>query len=138
MKTEAILNLLDKVAEANPVVSSARLAAAIVYKNDIISLGINQRKTHPFQRRFAKHEMAIFLHAEIDAIKNALKHITIEELSKSKLYISRVKYDDSERNPTPDKLRRGLARPCAGCARAIATFNIQHVCFTTEEGYEIL
>jgi deoxycytidylate deaminase len=34
---------------------------------------------------------------------------------------------------------QGLAKPCAGCSRAIATFNIKHVCYTIEEkGYDYL
>ena len=134
MKDEAILKILDKVAESIDPVSNARLAAAVVYRNDIIAIGTNRKKTHPFQRRFAKHDMAIYLHAEIDAIKNALRHISLTELAKSKLYISRMRYADSEPKPTPDKLMHGLAKPCEGCMRAIATFDIKHVCFTSDDG----
>ena len=134
MKDEAIIKILDKVAESIDPVSGARLAAAVVYRNDIIAIGTNRKKTHPFQRRFAKHEMAVYLHAEIDAIKNALRHLSLTELSKSKLYISRMRYADSEPKPTRDKLMRGLAKPCEGCMRAIATFDIKHVCFTSDNG----
>ena len=135
MKTDTIMAMLDKVAEALEPVSNARLAAAVVYKNDIIAIGVNQNKTHPFQRRFAKHEGAIYLHAEVDAIKNAMKHISLPDLAKSKLYISRIKYETGSLT----KLQRGLAKPCSGCSRAIATFNIKHVCFTTDNNqYEWL
>lgn len=134
MKQEAIIKILDKVAESVDPVSNARLAAAVVYRNDIVAIGTNKNKTHPFQRRFAKHDMAIYLHAEIDAIKNALRHLSLSELAKSKLYISRMRYADSEPNPTPDKLVHGLAKPCEGCMRAIATFDIKHVCFTSDHG----
>jgi tRNA(Arg) A34 adenosine deaminase TadA len=131
MKDKAIIKILDKVAESIDPVSNARLAAAVVYRNDIIAIGTNRKKTHPFQRRFAKHDMAIYLHAEIDAIKNSMRYLSLAELAKSKLYISRVRYEDSEPKPTPDKLVHGLAKPCEGCMRAIATFDIRHVCFTT-------
>lgn len=138
MKTETIMKLLDKVAETVEPVSQARLAAAIVYKNDVVSFGTNKAKTHPFQKRFAKHEMAIYLHAEIDAIKNSLRHISIEELSKSKLYVARIRYDSNQKNLVRENLKTGLARPCSGCMRAIANFNIKHVCFSTDKGYDWL
>lgn len=78
------------------------------------------------------------MHAEIDAIKNALKHINISELSKSKLFVTRLRYEASETVIKVANLRRGLAKPCEGCMKAIATFNIKHVCFSTNEGYDFL
>jgi tRNA(Arg) A34 adenosine deaminase TadA len=138
MRDEAVLKILDKVAESIEPVANARIASAIVYRNDIVAIGTNKKKSHPFQRRFAKHDLAIYLHAEIDAIKNAMRHLSLGELAKSKMYISRIRYADSEPNPTPDKLIRGLARPCEGCMRAIATFDIKHVCFTSDKGPEWL
>ena len=138
MKDESILKMLDKVAETVEPVAGGRLAACVVYKNDIVSMGINQKKSHPFQKRFGKHELAVFLHAETDAIKNALRHISVDDLAKSKLYVSRVRFESAELNPIKERLRRGLARPCVGCMRAIANFNIRHVCFSTDEGHEYL
>jgi deoxycytidylate deaminase len=52
----------------------ARLAAALVYRNEIIAMGTNKNKTHPFQKKYASNADAIFLHAEIDAICNALRN----------------------------------------------------------------
>jgi tRNA(Arg) A34 adenosine deaminase TadA len=134
MRETAIFKILDRVAESVDPVSNARMAAAIIYRNDIVAIGTNKRKSHPFQRRFAKHDMAIYLHAEIDAIKNSMRHLSLSELARSRLYVTRLRYADSERDPTPDKLVRGLARPCEGCMRAIATFDIGHVCYSTDDG----
>lgn len=130
------MQFLGKIAEdsADPSLT-ARLAAAIVYKGDIISIGVNKMKSHPFQLKYAKMPKSIFLHAETDAIKNALKRVDQDILSRSTLYISRVKYYDS----TKQSVMYGLAKPCAGCQRAIATFNIKNVCYSlNEEGYEFL
>ena len=138
MREKSIFKILDRVAESVEPVSNARMAAAVVYRNDIVAIGTNKRKSHPFQRRFAKHDMAIYLHAEIDAIKNSLRHLSLSELSRSRLYVTRMRYADSERDPTPDKLVHGLARPCEGCMRAIATFDISHVCFSTDDQPEWL
>ncbi|NDB61641.1 hypothetical protein EB001_24855, partial [bacterium] len=67
---EGILHTLAKIAEANDD-SNIRFAAAVVYRNKIVSVGYNRRKSHPFQAKFAKNPEAIFLHAEVHAIKNA-------------------------------------------------------------------
>lgn len=133
------LGFLEKIAEAIPAaahnrrgrVLRTRIAACIVYKNEIVSVGINQLKSHPFQAKFSRHADAIFLHAETDAIKNALKHISVSDLSKSSLYICRVKYDEQ----TTKKIQmRGMCKPCEGCQRAIATFNIKKVVYTCDDG----
>lgn len=128
------LRYLEKVAEAVPASAHnrqllrARLASCVVYKNEIVSIGVNQLKSHPFQARFAKNEDSIFLHAETHAIKNALKIITVEQLSKSHLYVCRVKYCDTGKK----KFIWGLSKPCAGCMRAIATFDIKKVVYTCD------
>lgn len=106
------------------------LAAAIVIKNNIIAVGRNQMKTHPFQVKYAKHPEAIFLHAEIHCISNSLNHIHKDDLKKATLYIYRVK--------RPNKLRSndwidGLAKPCKGCASAIAEFGFERVIYSTDE-----
>lgn len=126
------INILSKIAIAVEPVAQARLAAAIVYRNEIISFGVNQRKTHPFQAKFSKNEDSIYLHAETDAIKNALKHISIDELSNSTLYICRVKIVEQ-------KFVFGLSKPCCGCMRAISNFGIKNVYYSLDnKGYEML
>ena len=130
------LTHLEKIAEAVPAASHnksqlrARLAACVVFKNEIVSVGVNQLKSHPFQARFGKNEDSIFLHAETDAIKNALKCISVDDLAKSTLYVCRVKYCDTKKR----EFTWGLSKPCAGCSRAISTFNIKKVCYTCDDG----
>lgn len=139
MSTDRFLNYLEKIAEAIPAaahnrrgrVLRTRIAACIVYKNEIVSVGINQLKSHPFQAKFSRHEDSIFLHAETDAIKNALKHIDVDQLSKSTLYVCRVKYDEHKSKKVQ---MRGMCKPCEGCQRAIATFNINKVVYTCDDG----
>ena len=123
-------DILQKIAEAVDPVSRARLAACLVYKNQIISIGTNKNKTHPIARRFSKHEEAIYLHAEVDSIKNALKNISVEELSACSMYVLRVKRPERK----PREWIRGSAKPCIGCMKAIAQFDIKNVYYTTEGG----
>ena len=107
-----------------------RHAACIVYKNEFISFGVNSNKTHPFQSRFSKHPNSIYLHAEIDAIKNARLY---KNLSKCNLYVCRIKWDDKE-----EHIVFGNSKPCLGCVKAILQFNIKQVIYTDESSSKIL
>jgi hypothetical protein len=129
VKHQKYLGILFKLAQDVAPIASARIAAAVVYRNEIISFGTNQMKSHPFQNRFSKNSKSIFLHAETDAIKNALKHLDKDDLSKCTLYICRAKYDMENRN-----FIFGLSRPCVGCMRAIATFDIRKCVFSCDDG----
>ncbi len=112
-------------------INRARLAACLVYKNDIISVGVNMLKSHPFQARFGRNDDSIYLHAETNCIKNALKVTDLNTIEKSKMYIHRVKYNGSHNKR---KFVSGMAKPCEGCARAISTFNIKSVMFSCDDG----
>ena len=59
-----IMEFLKRQAIDNDYAGNAKIASAIVFKNQIISIGRNQRRSHPFQRKYAKHSLAIYLHSE--------------------------------------------------------------------------
>jgi len=126
-RDDRIINNLFRLAQDIDPVKSSRLAACIVYKNTVMGYGFSQMKSHPFQAGFAKNEHAIFLHAETDAIKNTLKRVSQDDVARSTLYIARAKIHVETK-----KWMYGLAKPCPGCARAIATFDIQNVVYTLE------
>ncbi|MEK9894879.1 MAG: deaminase [Burkholderiaceae bacterium] len=116
--------MLTKLAIEND--SRFKLAAGVVYKNSLIATGTNSYKTHPMMLEWRKNEHAVFIHAEIDAIKNALKLVSVEDLKKCSMYIVRVKRPSQY----SDDWIHGLAKPCAGCARALAAFNFKEVKYT--------
>ena len=125
-----VLTLLSKMAEAVPPIRSARIAAAIVIKNDIVSFGINQMKTHPFQAKYARNDQAVYIHAENAAIMRALKKVDKEELRNATLYVARVK--------KPNNMW-GMACPCEGCQKAIDKFGIKKVVYTeNNQEYSVL
>jgi tRNA(Arg) A34 adenosine deaminase TadA len=125
-KDQNFVSILKKISQDIECVGNQTLAACVVKRNKIISFGHNKKKTHPLQNKFNKHPQAIYLHAEIDAIKNALKRLSVEDLIGSTLYIVRTKKDGSE----------GLAKPCYGCMQAIESFGIAKIVYTTNlEGY---
>jgi deoxycytidylate deaminase len=124
-----ILEMLVKVAMASNEEMPTRLAAAIVMRNKVISIGVNRMKSHPFQKKYGKNEDAIYWHAEIDAIKSALREISVDDLSKCDLYIARVK----KPKPKSNDWIWGLSKPCEGCQRAILAFGLRRTIYTTDE-----
>ena len=123
------INIGVKIAETVEPVASAKIAALLVHKNEVIGVGYCNDKSHPFQKRFGKNSDSIFFHAEIHAIHHALNHYSEEELQnmKTTLYVCRVKYP-----PERGEYRLGLSRPCKGCTRAIEHFKINRVVYTID------
>lgn len=108
-----------------------KLAASLVYQNEIISVGYNSLKTHPMQKRFSKNIEAIFKHAEVDCIINALRHVDPSDLERATLYVYRVKKLTKDHNYWSD----GYAEPCCGCKQAINHFKLRKVVYSTDEDY---
>lgn len=134
-RDQSILNFLIRQAISVDPVNSSKIAAAIVIKNQIISTGSCKFKTHPFQTKFGKNKDSIYLHAEIEAIKNALNCMHPDDLKYATLYVQRVKRPGQHHN---DVWINGMAKPCCGCMRCISTFGIKKVIYSTETGYEII
>ncbi len=102
-----------------------RHAAAIYVGNKLVSVGTNRYRSHPFQAKFGTNSEAIYIHAEIDAIKNALKYVSLVDLERATLYVVRSK-----------NMKFRNSKPCEGCAKAIATFNIPFVYWSGDEDAE--
>lgn len=103
-------------------------SALISYKNEIISVACNRIKSHPFQKKYGRADGAIFLHAEVSAIKQAIRRLTLKELSKSAMYVVRVNINNQ------NKPYLMYSKPCDGCMRAIAEFDILNVFYSNDEG----
>jgi len=132
---EKILNTVFQVAKANPVEDWPRLAAAVVRRNKIVSIGLNDKKTDPFQAKFGKNEDSIYRHAEIAAIKTAWQESYPKVLTGCILYVARAKFI----RPNSSIMVYGLAKPCCGCMGAIMAMksnnkiHIDSIVFTTDE-----
>lgn len=124
------IDVVTRLAETIDEVSGgARVAALIARGHRVIAFGKNAKKTHPFNLRFRKNADAVEIHAEVAAIQAALTRISSRELRKCTLYIVRVKRPSAQ----SDEWVTGLAKPCEGCSRAIATFNIKNVVYSTDD-----
>ena len=107
-------------AMSNDNMKRARMAAVIAHRRKILAVGINRYQSHPMQAKFNPNEHAIYLHAEIDAIRAFVKTYGSESLKNCDMYVARV-------------LKSGetaLAKPCDGCKMAIATFELNDVHWT--------
>jgi tRNA(Arg) A34 adenosine deaminase TadA len=117
---DRIMHLLARQAQDNAPNGTSKHAAAVVFKNEIISIGWNEFKSHPFQVQFRKEPEKSYLHAEVSAIRKSLNHITPDQLKKSTLYVARVMKNNEW----------GISCPCDGCKMAIAAFDIKKVIYT--------
>lgn len=122
MMKKKVLRKLKKALEEHEPVFRVRIVAAIVHKGKIVAVGKNQTKTHPVAALYGKHEEAIYLHAEVDAINKAKKRLG--SLSKTELYVMRMKQDGTI----------GLSLPCEGCSRCIVAHNIPKVTYSNDNG----
>ena len=127
-----IIKQLRLIAEDLSPVANARIAAAIVYKGKIISIGVNQDKSHPFAAEYSKNPKAIYLHAETDCILKAKKKLSEKDLVKATIFVVRIKSSDLGDNLF------GLAKPCSGCSRCIEDHQLKKVIYTEDSTLEKL
>lgn len=99
-----------------------RVVAAITRRGKILSIGHNSYSSCRLARQFNKHSMALYNHAEVNAIHNYLNRFTAESLAKCSIYVCRVKIDNG-------KFVVGKSKPCSGCMRAINFFGIKRVIY---------
>ena len=102
------------------------IVSAIYIRSKLISYGVNEAKSHPFQREHAKNDNAIFWHSETKAIHNALSVVGEKGLKGSTIYIARARMVPKR------KIVFGLAKPCCGCMDAIRKFGIARIVYTLD------
>lgn len=124
-----------KVAIDNPKTFNASIAATLVYRNrKIICTCTNTTKSNPFQKKFSRHQDAIFLHAENSCIVSALrKGIGINQFQDCSLYVAKASESQDKKTFYPS-----LSKPCIGCQRSIFQFGIGRIYFSTLSGVEEL
>lgn len=124
------LTVLAEEAQHLDIVARVRILAGIVWKGNFVSIESNSNKSHPFHTKFAGYnDEQIYPHAETNAIRKALNIITPTELSKSTLYIARIKKGEGD-TQYPTGYKWAMAKPCEGCMGAISSFDITKVYYT--------
>ena len=105
--------------------------ACIVKKGKILSMGFNQYKTHPLQKKYDVNRVFYeyvtnnthYIHAEIKALTK-LKNM---DLSDCEIYVYRLGCNG----------KHAISRPCAACMSAIINSGIKKIIYTTDTGYVV-
>lgn len=130
-KDERYIRMVFELAKDIEPVRGSRMAAMLVKGKTPVAYGFNHKKSNPFQARFAKKPEAVYFHAEVHAIKNALRTISVEDLKQCTLYIARAKKGDG--HSSRRHWHYGEAKPCSGCANCINEFELKSVVYTTDK-----
>lgn len=96
------------------------MGAVIARRKKIVGIGRNSYKTDPLQSRYSRHPLSVCKHAEIDAIKNAIKRDRNVDLRGTSISVARVFSDGTV----------GIAKPCEGCQKALRAYGISHAEWT--------
>lgn len=111
VKKTSLLETCHKLALTSPY-DKFRVGAIIARKKKIISMGINQKKSHPLQAKFThRPHLESWLHAEIHAITLSEE----KDLAGSNIYVVRA-------------LKNGAcatSKPCAGCMSALKEYGFK-------------
>lgn len=123
---------LVQLASQAELVHKVRMIAALTFKGRTIAVRPNSVRTDPFHSRYARDPLRLSIHAETACLKAALKVLNLNDLERCTLYVARAKMVNGKFVP-------GLAKPCLGCQRAIASFSLAKVVYSLEgEGWEVL
>lgn len=114
---QKIFNMLIERSGDADIVKSSRHAAAVVYRGQVLSTGVNQRKTHPIMAKLQKNPERVFLHAEVDAIIRTINLHGVDILQDCAIYVLR----------TTKSGKVAGSQPCQGCQQFIDSVGIQHV-----------
>ena len=116
---------IASLAAAQSPVFRSKHAAGLVYRGRLLAVGFNRPKTHPKAAQYSKHEEAIYLHAELDCLLRGVQRYGLQKVSRCTMFVARVLQNGS----------LGSSCPCEGCERALRTFNVKKVWYTTERGW---
>lgn len=124
-----IMHTLRVLVEDVPPVTGTRMAAAVAIRGQVLAMGTNQLRSHPFASRWGKNPDAVFWHAETKAIHSFIRKHHPDDLQKATMYVMRIKRPLSNTN----KWVMGMARPCKGCLSCIQDFGIPRVIYSNAE-----
>lgn len=129
-KDMRILHELELMCRDVPPVRTARLAAAVAIRGEVMAWGTNEMRSHPFQARWGKNSDSVYWHAETKAIHNFIRRYSADLLQRATVYVCRIKRP----NERSKNFVLGMARPCKGCFSCIRDFGIGRVAYSTDSG----
>jgi len=100
-------------------VGRSKHVSILIYKNRIVSTGINMLKTDTFAYELYKYP---YVHSELNAIKNCPKKIPINKCTLLNFRVSN------------DRKRFLMSRPCSSCIKLVVSVGITKVFYTDQQG----
>ena len=71
--TERIFEMLERTAiDSEGLAGRFKMASAIVYRKNIVTIGTNSYKTHPIMNEYGVNDSSIYLQADIDALNKCI------------------------------------------------------------------
>lgn len=111
-----------------------KIGSVLVYKNKVVSVGYNIKKSHPYQkilnryrnqngREFDVNKRNNYLHSEMNCLRN-VERLNIN-FNKCYLFIYRENKDGSLDN----------CYPCKSCQMRLKELGINRIFYTDKDGY---
>lgn len=131
MSNDHLFHIAREVSLQSDYSGNARIGCICMYRGCILAKGCNSDKTHTMQAHYnvmrfkncGNKYLPDKLHAEMQVISK-IRYLDID-WSKVHLYVYRELRDGSI----------AMARPCVACMSAIKALGIQHIHYTTDDGY---
>lgn len=111
-----------------------KIGAILVDGRHQVGCGVNLRKSHPLQEQWGNNSHAIFLHAEIATIIDAIRKDSRIEFKDTTMYIGRSKkyLEPRKRRGVTTLNGWGLSKPCPGCTDALEHYGMKRVVYTDD------
>lgn len=109
-----------------------KIGSVLVYKNKVISVGYNMKKSHPYQKilnkygKYNQDRINNYLHSEI----NCLLSVKDLNINWNKVYIF-IYREDKNGN-------LAMCKPCSSCVNALKEIGIKKVFYTDKNGYNYI
>lgn len=115
--------------------SHNKVGCVLIYKNKIISIGHNEKKSNTIQKYYNNYRSTKertfnvdnhenYIHAEIQCVNNATRTFK-GDLSKCQLFICRITKSGQIK----------LSKPCLACSKYLEDMGIKSIYYTTDNGW---
>lgn len=114
IKNDKVYSLLIEAAKGAELIATSRHASALVYKKQVLAVGVNSRKTHPLASKFNGKDKPC-THSELDAVLQVLNQYGEDVLKRCSIYNLRLTSVD----------RVAGSKPCVGCSKMLDAFGVR-------------
>lgn len=109
-----------------------KIGSVLVYKNKVISVGWNMKKSHPYQKilnkygKYNQDKIHNYLHSEINCLLN------IKDLNVNWIKVSIFIYREDKNG------NLAMCKPCSSCIKALKEKGVKKIFYTDQNGYNYI